>query len=88
MLIPERVVSRPVGDVDGATQTPFPQMGPFETTSLPPWSLDTSTERVETVKCFLRHSGFSAKVASFLAHAERPSTTLDYQHTWKRYSRR
>lgn len=40
---------------------------------------------METVKRFLRHEGFSLRVAQFLSQDKRPSTALNYQHKWKRY---
>ncbi|MPC58186.1 hypothetical protein E2C01_052181 [Portunus trituberculatus] len=49
------------------------------------WSPRASADRVGTVKRYVKYRDFSSKVEEFLVHDKRPSTSLNYQHKWKRY---
>ncbi|MPC48798.1 hypothetical protein E2C01_042581 [Portunus trituberculatus] len=71
-----------------ATSKPFALAGPLDSAPHPQILLQSpraSADMVETVKQYLRYRGFSSKVAQFLGHDKRPSTSLNYQHKWKRY---
>ena len=82
ILATEGVVSGPVAGVDRATPKPSVVKGPPEATTHP--QVPPQSPRVETVWQYLRYSGFSSRVAQFLAHGKQPSTSLNYQHNWKR----
>ena len=82
------MVPRPPEMVDRRSTIAAATPGPSTTTALPPVSPRSpvaSANRVETVQRFLRHRGYSRRVASFLAGAHRPSTLMNYQSKWKTF---
>lgn len=90
ILATEGMVSRSVGSVGGTTPTASTSQRPPDAATrsqVSPRSPRAAADRMETVQRFLRHGGFDASVASFLAHDKRHSTSVHYQHKWKVYRR-
>ena len=52
---------------------------------VPSGSPHATANRMETIKRFLRHRGYSSKVTDFLAGSKRPSTLVNYQHKWRQF---
>ena len=90
VVVPERVVSGPSGDVVGASGAALGSLGssgsaPREEVSPEPPKASTSC--VETLKRFARAAGFSSDVARRLTRARRGSSLRIYQSKWSLYRR-
>ena len=84
----KRVVSRPSGDVNRSSKDVASQTGPFEPTPLvqkasePP---STVTSRLETVRRWAKHRGFSSRAADRIANSRRKTSLRLYQSYWSIY---